>query len=564
MTPRSNLATRLRIASGLVLMFFVAGHLINHALTLHSLEAAEAGRAVFSTIWRNPPGSILLYGALIAHILLTLFKLFQRRRMKMPAWEALQIMLGLAIPFWLAVHVIGTRGVHEVFEVKDSYLMQFALVWPNRAWGHTLMLLLVWVHGCIGLHFWLRFRPWYPRVRLALLVTALLLPALALGGFHLGGREVQAIIANDPGWMARMAAEERWLDRDTARWVIDIENRMLGVFLLLIAAVVAARMIRLWRERAAGKVQLRYFDGAAVAIEPGMTVLEGSRAAGIPHASVCGGRGRCSTCRVRLGVGSEALPPPAEDEAKVLKRIGAVEGIRLACQLRPTSDLEVMPLLPAVAEPSSGQVQINPGSGVEQDIAVLFADLRAFTRMAEGRLPFDVVFILNQYFKAMGSAIEGSGGRVDKFIGDGIMALFGIGAEPGLACRQALIAARTMGERLADLNRDIKAELPEPLRMGIGLHAGPVILGEMGYGRATSLTAIGDVVNVASRLETLTKEVGAELVVSASLAEKAGVDLSAFDMQEIDIRGRRRPLRVHAIESAMSLPSPSPKDMAKP
>ena len=128
--------------------------------------------------------------------------------------------------------------------------------------------------------------------------------------------------------------------------------------------------------------------------------------------------------------GIEHLPPPAEDEAKVLARIGAGDGIRLACQLRPTKDLEVTPLLPAMAGPSMSQTLINPGAGIERDMAVLFADLRAFTRMAEGRLPFDVVFILNQYFKAMGAAIEDAGGRVDKFIGDGIMALFGIEAEP--------------------------------------------------------------------------------------------------------------------------------------
>lgn len=565
MTPHSNIATRIRLASGLVLMIFIGGHLINHALTLVSLDAVAAGRVVFSMIWRSVPGSVLLYGALLAHMLLALFKLFERRRMRMPLWEGVQILLGLAIPFWLAVHVIGTRGVHEMFGVDDSYLLQFARVWPNGAGRQTWMLLLVWLHGCIGMHFWLRFRPWYRRVRLAFLMIAFLLPALALAGFHLGGREMQAIIAHDPDWMSRVAAEQHWLEGEARGWIYRSESRVLGGFLLLLAAVVAARLIRLWRERVAGKVQIRYFDGGAVSIEPGMTVLDGSRNAGIPHASVCGGRGRCSTCRVRLGAGSENLPEPAEDEAKVLKRIGAGEGIRLACQLRPTSDLEVMPLLPAVAGPSSSQAQINPGSGVEREVAVLFADLRAFTRMAEGRLPFDVVFILNQYFKAMGSAIEGSGGRVDKFIGDGIMALFGIDAEPELACRQALIAARTMAVRLSDLNRDIRADLPEPLRIGIGLHAGPVILGEMGYGRATSLTAIGDTVNVASRLETLTKEVGAELVVSASLAEKAGVDLSAFQMQKIDIRGRQRPLRVHVVEGAASLLLPEFNgDQSKP
>ena len=141
-----------------------------------------------------------------------------------------------------------------------------------------------------------------------------------------------------------------------------------------------------------------------------MSVLEASRAAGIPHASVCGGRGRCSTCRVRVGAGAAQLPPPAADEARVLARIGdAGGGVRLACQLRPTHDLEVTPLMPAGAGPSDIRVQVNPGQGIEREIAVLFADLRAFTRMAEGRLPYDVVFVLNQYFRAMGQAIEEAG-----------------------------------------------------------------------------------------------------------------------------------------------------------
>ncbi len=224
---------------------------------------------------------------------------------------------------------------------------------------------------------------------------------------------------------------------------------------------------------------------------PGMSVLEASRAAGIPHASVCGGRGRCSTCRVRIGEGAEHLPPPAPDEARVLARIGGAAGkVRLACQLRPTRDLAVVPLLPASAGPRDVRVQVDPGQGMEREIAVLFADLRAFTRMAEGRLAYDVVFGLNQYFAAMGQAIEGAGGRVDKFIGDGIMALFGIDLEPEAACRRALAGARAMAAALDRLNRQLEHDLREPLRMGIGLHVGHVILGEMGFGRATALTAI--------------------------------------------------------------------------
>ncbi len=551
---RSDIATTLRLFSGLVLMVFVAAHFINHALALRSLEAVTAGSAIFKTIWRSPPGSLLLYAALLVHIGLVIAKIYHRRSLRMPPWEAVQIALGLLIPFWLTIHVVGTRGLHQVFGVDDSYYIQFAYIWANGPWQQTIMLLLVWLHGCIGLHFWLRFRPWYQTARPWLLATAVMLPGLALAGFNLGGREVQAIVMHDPAWIERIAAEQNWPDETAYAWVFRTERLILWGFSFLAAAVFVGRLARSWRERSAGKIRILYLDGTVAPIDPGMTVLDGSRLANIPHASVCGGRGRCSTCRVRLGAGAEHLPPPADDEAKVLARIGALEGIRLACQLRPVQDLEVAPLLPAAAGFSAAQAQVNPGAGVEREMAVMFADLRAFTRMADGRLPFDVVFILNQYFKAMGAAIEDAGGHVDKFIGDGIMALFGIDAEPALACRQALIAARTMSERLDHLNRQIQADLAEPLRIGIGLHAGPVILGDMGYKRATSLTAIGDAVNVASRLETLTKEFSAQLVVSAELARLAKVDLKGFEVREIDIRGRRQPLRVHVLSDAKALP----------
>ena len=556
MTARSDIATRLRIISGLVLMAFATGHLINHALALISLDAVQAGASVFRAVWRSPPATILLYGALLLHIGFGLFKLYQRRSLRMPAWEFAQVLLGLAIPFWLAVHIIGTRGIHEIFGATDNYMMQFALIWPSGAGTMMLMLLLVWFHGCLGMHFWLRFRPWYPDFRQAFLVLALLVPGLALAGFNIGGREIQARMNADPAWLERVAERWDWPSEEILDWVYRQEELALAVFSGLIGLALLARLARRWFERSAGKVQIRYLDGAGISIEPGMTVLDGSRLAGIPHASVCGGRGRCSTCRVRLGSGREALPPPAGDEAKVLARINAGDGIRLACQIRPTRDLEVIPLLPAAAVPTSGVASVNPSAGVEREMVVLFADLRAFTRLAEGRLPFDVVFILNQYFKAMGAAIEGAGGRIDKFIGDGIMALFGIEADPTLAAKQALVAARGMSEELSHLNRQIQAELPEPLRIGIGLHLGPVILGEMGYKRATSLTAIGDTVNVASRLEALTKDFGAELVVSSALTSEAGVDVTAFETEQIDIRGRRRPLRVHIVPDAKTLPLP--------
>ncbi|MFM7344327.1 MAG: adenylate/guanylate cyclase domain-containing protein, partial [Tagaea sp.] len=195
----------------------------------------------------------------------------------------------------------------------------------------------------------------------------------------------------------------------------------------------------------------------------------------------------------------------------------------------------------------SGESQ---SQGRELDIVVLFADLRGFTGLSAGQLPYDTVFLLNRYFAAMGRAIEASGGTVDKFIGDGVMALFGAdGRRAADAARQALSAARAMGEALAALNAELAHDLKAPLRIGIGLHAGPAIVGEMGYGRAMHLTAIGDTVNAASRIEGLSKDFAAELVVSEAVFARAGIATGAKP-HEVDLRGREGKMKVYAFETA--------------
>jgi len=198
-------------------------------------------------------------------------------------------------------------------------------------------------------------------------------------------------------------------------------------------------------------------------------------------------------------------------------------------------------------------LQPSESEGVERIVAILFADLRGFSGLAEKRLPFDVVFLLNQYFAAMGSAIEVAGGHLDKFIGDGIMALFGLHESAEQGCRHALEAAALMSRALDHLNESIADDLREPLRMGIGIHVGPVIVGELGYGRARSMTAVGDAVNIASRLETLTKEFGVQAVISLDVAERAGVGLRARAHHDVPIIGRTEPLTVFAIPSAAEL-----------
>jgi adenylate cyclase len=269
---------------------------------------------------------------------------------------------------------------------------------------------------------------------------------------------------------------------------------------------------------------------------------------------VCGGRGRCSTCRVRIGGPDSArLPKAGPDEVKVLARIGAPPNVRLACQLRPPpGTYQVTPLMAPAVGPDEAWRRTR-GHGSERFIAVLFADIRGFTTLSEGRLPYDIVFVVNRYFRAMGGAVEAAGGRVDKFIGDGVMALFGVEGEPTRAARQALDAARRMSEALKDLNEGLSADLGLRLRIGIGLHAGPAIVGEMGYGQTQTLTAIGDMVNIASRLETMTKELACELVVSHDLVERAGMTMDGAARHEIEVRGRSGRLVVYAVADAGSL-----------
>jgi adenylate cyclase len=261
---------------------------------------------------------------------------------------------------------------------------------------------------------------------------------------------------------------------------------------------------------------------------------------------------------VRVGRGGGSLPAASAEERKVLARIGAAPNVRLACQTAVFADCEVTPLLPATAGPALARARPGYLQGDEREIAILFADLRGFTSLSENRLPYDVVFVLNRYFNAMGKAVEEAGGRIDKFIGDGVMALFGIERGVALGSRNALEAARRMAQSLEELNRSLASDLPAPLRIGIGLHSGPVIVGEMGYGPATSLTAIGDAVNTASRLEALTKEFDAQLIVSAPLAAHAGVDLSAFARHQIDLRGRSQALDIYVMGSALDLPAAAP------
>jgi adenylate cyclase len=558
---------RLRLFSGVVMLAYVAMHLSNHAVGLVSLPAMEAVLVRVILIWSNPPAQVLLYSAFLVHYSLALWALWERRTLRLHPGELAQIVLGFAIPIMLAHHVAGTRISDDWFGTHDLYYTYLLWVYfvhaPERGVLQMLTLVVAWAHAMLGLHYWLRVRPWYARIQSAFLVVSVLVPVLSLLGAIETGRHVAALAA-DPAW-SRAAFAQMRLPSPAAAQQLELIGTLLGWFFAgSVAAALLARLLRRWWQRRRGLVRIGYPDGRYVDVVLGTSVLEASRLAGVPHAHVCGGRGRCSTCRVRVRGEIGSLDPPGETERRVLRRIAATSNVRLACQLRPRAAVEVTPLLPPFAHAVDGRRRVDFAQGSEREIAILFADIRGFTALSEGRLPYDVVFILNRYFAAVGRAVESAGGRVDKFLGDGVMALFGIESGAQAGCREALLAARTMSSRMVELNASLAGEIEQPLRIGIGIHVGPIIVGEMGYGAATAITAIGDAVNTASRLEELTKEYGVELVVSAEVAWRAGLDLAAAAHREIEIRGKRETLTVVTLASAAALPADSAAPPALP
>ncbi len=549
----NGIGARARLWSGLVLFTFAATHFINHAFGHVSVDAMNAVQDWRTAVTRSVPGATVLLGAAAVHPVLGLARFLRRRTMRALEW--LQLGSGLLIPVLLARHLIGTRIAHEMYGVDDSYSRVLAAIWPGSALSQSLLLVVVWLHGSIGIHHWLMVKPRYEVWRWPLGALAVLIPALGLTGFFAASRihEFDGLVPPGPS-------------PDQAAHLAAIGNGAIAAYALLLAAVLALRLLQFARDHFAHKIAISYADGPRVAAPRGLTLLEISRLNGIPHASVCGGRARCSTCRVRVLGGLAQQPAALDTERRVLNRVGAPANVRLACQLRPQSDIEIALLLPAAAGIGGSLGTDKYLWGVEREAVILFCDLRGFTRLSEGRLSFDVVFVLNQYLSRMSEVIEDCGGYVDKFMGDGIMAIFGMEQPLQAAARNGLAAVKAMGGVLDALNQSLREEVPEALDIAIGVHAGPVILGRIGALRGSAaarrVTALGDTVNTASRLESVGKEEGVQAVISKAVLDAAGLSATpVLDARRIEVRGRKRALDVVLVKRAVLLPvqgRPSP------
>ncbi len=549
---------QIRLTCALVLFTYLLSHFINHALGNISMDALQAGVVIHAGIWQFFPVAVIFYTSALVHASLGIWALYERRQFQWKTTELLQLMLGLSIPALIVAHVVAVRLGENIYDIDRSYPQVFA-AWigaPLRLWAMYTVVLVAWTHGCIGLYFWLRMKPWFRTAAPWLLAAAVILPTLALLGLFQGQRFVAAHIAA-PEWQAANLGPSQVGTPAQQEMLAAITDNLLIGYALLLLLVLAARGVRIILERCVGMISLAYGNGRTVRVPVGLSVLEASLRHKVPHASVCGGRARCSTCRIRITSDLSVLPEPSARESFVLSRLGS-EGdpaIRLACQLHPTANLAFVQLLAPHVSSANAHATHPARIGQERYLVCMFVDMRGSTMLAEKRLPYDTVFIVNRFLAAVSQAVVACGGKPNQFIGDGELALFGLNCDPQTASRQALRAAAQIAENVDELNQALRHDLSEPLRFGIGIHGGEVIVGDIGYRDNMVFTALGDPVNVAARLQDMTKGLSCAAVVSEDVFASAQFDADKFAAHDLAVRGRSAPIKVRAIADTRQLAS---------
>ena len=305
-------------------------------------------------------------------------------------------------------------------------LYAYWIVWPYKMWLMFAVLVIAWVHGCIGLYFWLRMKAFYTRAAPFLLAAAVLVPTLAMLGLYQGGRSV--VDSNSAEWRAENLSP-RQVGTPAEQHVLEnIEDYFLIFYLGLVGLVLLARGVRAMAERRAGMITLSYGNGRTVRVPKGLSVLEASLRYNVPHASVCGGRARCSTCRIRVIGDCASLPEPSQREAFVLDRVGASDpSIRLACQLRPETDLSFfqlfMPQAMSANAPRLAAAPHRPGALSGQHVRGHARFDQARRKPACRSIPSSSSTVSSG---AVSQAVIECGGQPNQFVGDGQLALFGL------------------------------------------------------------------------------------------------------------------------------------------
>ena len=273
-------------------------------------------------------------------------------------------------------------------------------------------------------------------------------------------------------------------------------------------------------------MQITYvIDERVAPIETNETILHASLRAGVPHAHACGGNARCSTCRVQVVDGLDACAPRTDKEQLLAARLRFAPEVRLACQTQVHADVSVRRLVRDQTDVDLVDQSATPAAaepiGEERSLAIMFADIRGFTPFAEPLLPYDVVHALNRYFDEVGRVIAEHDGHIDNYMGDGLLAVFGM-EQPLHSARRAVAAARGMIAAVERLKPYFDVVYGRSFDIGIGIHYGEVIVGAVGAAGHRRVTIVGDAVNAAARIESATKTLQTRVLISTATYNELG------------------------------------------
>ena len=541
----------LRLASGLVLFAYVALHFVNHSLGLVSVAVAERGLAWTLALWHSVPGTVLLYGAVGIHLALAFDAIYSRRTLRMAPLDLLRIVLGLGIPTLLIGHAVGTRLAWEMYRQSPQYARVVWSLWASDGQGRQLALLAPgWLHGCLGIHFAFAQRPLYRRLHRVWFAAALLLPVLGGLGFLAMGKELAADLSGRAHLDASIA-----LPLARSAVLSNVRETLLAVYAAAIASVFAARAVRAVVERRRQALVRIDYPQRSVSVPRGWSVLEASRSHHVAHVALCGGRARCSTCRVRVTRGEERCPAPEAPERATLERIHAGAGIRLACRLRPTGDIAVVPLLRPRHAPSR---RPQAPLAVEKDVVLVCVDWRNRDAIARTLLPHDAVFLSRHFGDAVAAAVLATGGIECDASADGTVAVFGVDVELARASRDALSAARRIDAALTALAVRWESEFGDMPDFATCVHAGSAALGDIGSESSRRVTAAGPAVDTARRLRAVAATSGTRILLSVDVLQHAGAQpawLEGLRILEMPGPASPRMAALRSLETMRTMPN---------
>lgn len=272
------------------------------------------------------------------------------------------------------------------------------------------------------------------------------------------------------------------------------------------------------------------------------TILEATLAAKVNHTHACGGQGKCSTCRVSIMEGLENCEPINEAERIIAEKLNFPPEIRLACQTKITGDVSIRRMVSDTLDVKLISEQFSEDSrvslGRQQELTIVFTDIVNYTSFAEKFPPYDIVHVLNRYYRIMNTIIENHNGIISDVAGDGILAVFGINEESDNSVLDAIQAIKNMHQELDQFNEYLNENFNTEFGIRAGVHYGNAIIGPFNTGAMNKLAIIGDNVNYASRIESANKKFGTELLLSAEayqMVDEVYPDAAWF---ETDLKGK--------------------------